>query len=208
MDDRREGGSLEDARRPDEAVFDVGRVGADSRGRPGLVAFAVALAVIGMVVAGTLDRHETTAVADPSPVTDLTLDTPIASVRPAVETRGAASHTVEPVRLELPGVDAMITGSAVAVRGKLQIKADSVRVELLGPDRRVISVQTVQTGNVDGGIRPLRAPGFDLRLELGMPRPVDAEVSLVITAFDEAGTAIGVARRDVTIGELERPGPW
>ena len=114
----------------------------------------------------------------------------------------------DPVSLESPALGATITDGAVTVRGRLQIKADSVRIALLTADRRVLDARTIETANADGGIRPLHAPTFDLRLGVGNPRPVDARLWVVITAFDEAGTVVGFARREVTIGELERPGPW
>jgi hypothetical protein len=120
-----------------------------------------------------------------------------------------ASFGAEPVTLAVPVSAATpVTGRSLPVRGSLRIKADSITIALVTSDGRVLARTSVDTANVDGGIRPLHQPSFDLLLGIPSPRPTGAEVWLVITAFDERGAAVGFLRRGVAIGELVQPGPW
>jgi hypothetical protein len=108
-----------------------------------------------------------------------------------------------PVRLEQPMAGAEpLTDDAIEVLGKLRIHAASVRVSIQTLDLEVLDSTVVDTSNVDGGIRPLHAPGFDVHLALPTPRPTGELLWIVVTAFNNAGTPVGTVRRVVTIGEL------
>jgi hypothetical protein len=111
-----------------------------------------------------------------------------------------AIEAIAPVSLSAPiRQTGPLTGPTVPVRGKLLIRAASVRVQLETNDRHALATAVVDTANRDGGIRPLHAPSVDVVLRIPMPRPV-GWLWLVITAYDGAGTPIATMRRAVDVG--------
>jgi hypothetical protein len=111
-----------------------------------------------------------------------------------------AGDAFAPVRLDRPAAGAWATsGTTIEVRGQLRIKAASVRVTLRTLELDLLDSTTVNTSNVDGGIRPLHAPGIDVELSLGTPRPTGDRFWIVVTAYDEAGLPLGMMRRLVTV---------
>jgi hypothetical protein len=124
----------------------------------------------------------------------------IANTRLEVPPDGDAGQAV--VRLNAPGSeDEIITTSEVLVDGRLEVRADTVRIALLSDGGLSLDHTIVFTGDLDGGIRPLTAPTFRVQLALPSPRP-EGRLWVVITAFDEFGVQVGVLRRPVSIGAL------
>lgn len=124
----------------------------------------------------------------------------VASTRLEIPPDGASA--AGPVRLTSPSVwDEVITTETVLVEGRLEMRANMVRIALHGGDGRSHDSLTVSTADRDGGIRPVRLPTFLVELALPSPRP-EGRLWVVITVFDEAGSQIGVMRRPVRIGAL------
>ncbi len=114
-----------------------------------------------------------------------------------------AGDAFVPVRLDEPGAGiGPMHGAEIVVRGKLRIHAASVRVALQALDGTVFQEARVITANIDGGIRPVRAPAIDVALALPKPRPIGERLWVIVTAYDEAGRVLGVVRRLVTVGAL------
>lgn len=111
-----------------------------------------------------------------------------------------------PVLLDRPQLrGAEIRTAAVPVEGVLRIKADRVRVALQTLDFKMLASASVRTANLDGGIRPIRAPTIDVDLPLPDPRPTGERLWLVLTAYDARGSVLAVFRRTVTIAPLDEP---
>jgi hypothetical protein len=113
-----------------------------------------------------------------------------------------------PVLLDRPQLrGAEIRTATLAVEGVLRIKADSVRVSLQTLDHVTLDSATFRTANLDGGIRPVRAPTIDVEFPVPEPRPLGQRLWIIVTAFDADGRALGVVRRVVTIESLAVPSP-
>ncbi len=111
-----------------------------------------------------------------------------------------AGDAFAPVRLDRPAAGVWATsGTTIEVQGELRIKAASVRITLRTLDLDLLDSTIVHTSNVDGGIRPLRAPAIDVGLSLGTPRPTGDRFWIVLTAYDESGLPLGTMRRLVTV---------
>ncbi len=106
------------------------------------------------------------------------------------------------VRFSSPSLwDEVITSGIVVVGGRLEIRASTVRVALVGGDGTSLDAVVIDTANHDGGIRPVRAPTFRVELAVPSPRPAD-RLWVVVTAYDEAGAEISTIHRPVRIGDL------
>lgn len=124
----------------------------------------------------------------------------VASTRLEVPPDGDEAPAV--VRLNAPGnEDELVTTAAVLVDGRLEVRANSVRIALHSDDGQSLDFAIVFTGDRDGGIRPIRLPTFHVELALPSPRP-EGRLWVVISAYDELGVEIGVLRRPVVIGAL------
>lgn len=107
-----------------------------------------------------------------------------------------------PVRLSSPaGGDEVVTGGAVLVEGRLEIRATTVRIALQDDTGHLVASAVIDTANRDGTIRPVRAPTFRIELALPEPRPT-GRLWVVVTAFDDAGAELGAVRRAVLLGAL------
>ena len=126
---------------------------------------------------------------------------PVASTRLEVPP-GDGNAAVGPVRLTAPSLwDEVITTGIVVVGGRLEIRATTVRVALVGGDGTGLDAVDIDTANHDGGIRPVRAPTFRVELALPSPRP-DDRLWVVVTAYDETGAEISSIHRPIRIGDL------
>jgi hypothetical protein len=131
---------------------------------------------------------------------------PAETIQPDLRTRNgwppsrSAGDALVPVRLTEPAaaVTSVTTGS-IAVAGTLRIKAARIRISLQTPDHEVLSEASVDTTDPNGGIRPVRTPSFDVRLQIPSPRPISARLVVVVTAYDAGGALLGMVRRTVEV---------
>lgn len=125
----------------------------------------------------------------------------VASTRLEVPPDGG-NTAAGPVRLTAPGLwDEVLTTGIVVVGGRLEIRATTVRVALVGGDGTDLDAVDIDTANHDGGIRPVRAPTFRVEFALPSPRP-EGRLWVVVTAYDEAGAEISSMHRPIRIGDL------
>jgi len=198
---------------PAGATFEARRV--SQAGRGPIRAAALAVAALGALVAFASLKPSTGSLAlDPASIADAGIAAAPAATSPQAQLPAggwppsrAGTLAFVPVSLDVPRPADAITTGYVAVQGTLRGRAEEVRITLQTLDRRPLTSTVVNTAFLDGGIRPVRTPTIDVRLEIPAPRPVGQRLWVVIVSYDGLGTPIGAMRRPVNIGALTAEAP-
>ena len=89
--------------------------------------------------------------------------------------------------------------TSIDVEGTVLVRAARIDITLQSGSARIIDRTSIDVRDLDGGVRPVRAPTFMTSFDLPAPRTGET-LWVVVTAYDESGAPIGATRRPIFTG--------